>query len=823
MQYSFFGKDGFIWWMGVVEDRKDPIFLGRVRVRIFGWHTDDLTQLPTADLPWAVPSLPLSGGRNSLKEADWCWGFFMDGQEAQKPVVVGYIPGINEKTSDPNKGFGDPTDPNLLEPGSVPRPPNMGRRRLGIYEPRIFRTSFLRYIAKLDPPQDIRDGLVRLTDALFLDKSSLKIISELPSGLSNVANELSQMQDELTDEIKKQINSAIQFVLSKIYELADLVREEVSSAIDGALESVSRFANENSLPGTNLAFGELANGISLADFDILKSKFDVNKDGQFNEDDVIALIEAALDGGGFFDGYVDAIADVPMSSYPLADRLNEPSTSRLSRNEKIEQTIVELKRKKLIPGEGAGFAGNTVGGAESSPTTFMEPMTPYAAKYPYNLVHESESGHVIEVDDTPGAERLHWYHKSGTFREIHPDGVQVSKTVNSEYNIIYGDYYNSTDFTFHVDAKKGIRLKSSANINMQSTGDLNNQVGSNLNFLVGKSLNSHVGENVNQRIGGKKLSLTENDSIESIKGTEWKTVSKGIYIESTGGPIKIESNEKIQLISPIGIDLLSPVVNVNPMSSGLGAQFTSEGLVVAGGVVSTKGSFVFLSAGMSGCYFSEVWGTLNAFTVFGDNVSGVNITGNLVQATVPPLPFGIFGLQIPPMPIPPVVIPPDLVVTPNKAENDKLIEDLMKKTISSADGGPKYGFFIPNGVVGDVYKPISDSTGNLVTLSALGSSHQLCEAIPTPVLEKVLIKYEAPDGKITQWEVIRPVHVPGKVIDTPVSVGMFEDKVRHMVRWPKPGREYPKQMFWIVNGKPMLILDSAERHQCKFGPYNDKL
>ena len=41
-------------FIGVVEDNKDPSKLNRVRVRIFGKHTEDITLLPTAELPWSV-------------------------------------------------------------------------------------------------------------------------------------------------------------------------------------------------------------------------------------------------------------------------------------------------------------------------------------------------------------------------------------------------------------------------------------------------------------------------------------------------------------------------------------------------------------------------------------------------------------------------------------------------------------------------------------------------------------------------------------------------------------------------------------------------
>ena len=51
---NFIGRNGFTWFVGVVEDRNDPIELGRVRVRAFGWHTDDKGAIPTDSLPWAV-------------------------------------------------------------------------------------------------------------------------------------------------------------------------------------------------------------------------------------------------------------------------------------------------------------------------------------------------------------------------------------------------------------------------------------------------------------------------------------------------------------------------------------------------------------------------------------------------------------------------------------------------------------------------------------------------------------------------------------------------------------------------------------------------
>ena len=83
---EFMGQDGFIWFVGVVEDRQDPLKLGRVRVRCLGYHTENVNELPTSDLPWASPLLPItSSGINGigqtplgLLEGSWVVGFFKD-------------------------------------------------------------------------------------------------------------------------------------------------------------------------------------------------------------------------------------------------------------------------------------------------------------------------------------------------------------------------------------------------------------------------------------------------------------------------------------------------------------------------------------------------------------------------------------------------------------------------------------------------------------------------------------------------------------------------------------------------------------------------
>ena len=106
LKTNFTGKDGFRWWIGQIAPEKvqgDQLngtgnaWGCRLKVRIYGYHPADLTELPDEDLPWAQILLSSQGGSGranrsqSLRVApgDTVLGFFLDGDDAQLPVVLG--------------------------------------------------------------------------------------------------------------------------------------------------------------------------------------------------------------------------------------------------------------------------------------------------------------------------------------------------------------------------------------------------------------------------------------------------------------------------------------------------------------------------------------------------------------------------------------------------------------------------------------------------------------------------------------------------------------------------------------------------------------
>ena len=125
-----FGKldmPDFAFWVGIVEAIGDVERAGRVKVRIFGYHTADKSALPTSELPYAVPINPVtSAGVNGIMESpnfvqgSTVVGAFMDGDEGQVPVIFGTIAGVPaERDFKDGQGFSDP-DQQFPREGSVP-------------------------------------------------------------------------------------------------------------------------------------------------------------------------------------------------------------------------------------------------------------------------------------------------------------------------------------------------------------------------------------------------------------------------------------------------------------------------------------------------------------------------------------------------------------------------------------------------------------------------------------------------------------------------------------------------------------------------------
>jgi len=344
---EFMGKNGFQWFVGVVEDRTDPKTLGRLRVRCLGYHTEGLDKLPTSDLPWAhvmnpITSATVSGlGQSPLGavEGTWVIGFFQDGEDAQQPIIIGTLPGVPSELPDTSskKGFQDAVN------GAYPK-----------------------------------------------------------------------------------------------YKETDVNRLAVSD-------------DENPHSSLTIRKADRTTDIGRADFN-----------------------------------------------------------------------QVDLSRAIL---------GTPVTLAGDDGTAFEEPVTPYNAQYPYNHVHESESGHIREIDDTPNAERIHERHSSGTGYEIHPDGSKVTRVKSDNYTLTAGDDFAHIKGNQSTTVDGGVRVFVNAD---SSTDDQNYtiEVGNNANVNIQVNKGN---VNIVTAEGGGDINLKSGKNIHM-------EATQGIYMKSSAMSIEVNGN-----------------------------------------------------------------------------------------------------------------------------------------------------------------------------------------------------------------------------------------------------------------------------------------
>ncbi|MFK5882883.1 MAG: hypothetical protein QM489_00930 [Candidatus Izemoplasma sp.] len=166
---------------------------------------------------------------------------------------------------------------------------------------------------------------------------------------------------------------------------------------------------------------------------------------------------------------------IPQGRYPQEKFLEESDVNRLARGEKLDDTLLEEKKTGKLRFSPTGGDADDIKRKKqiaipSVTGTWDEKDSMYGAKYPYNRVNESESGHVTEVDDTPGAERLHKWHRYGTYEEIGPKGERMVKIIGEDFCIVMNDKKLYVDGNFDITTKGFTNLFSISGINITSEG-----------------------------------------------------------------------------------------------------------------------------------------------------------------------------------------------------------------------------------------------------------------------------------------------------------------------------------------------------------------
>jgi hypothetical protein len=306
----------------------------------------------------------------------------------------------------------------------------------------------------------------------------------------------------------------------------------------------------------------------------------------------------------------------PNGKYPKYK--NEQDTNRLAYGNNLGRTIVIEKEAALKTDIKIANGG-----------TWNQSPVPYNATYPYNKVTQTESGHIMEWDDTPDAERINFHHKAGTFTEIDANGTQVNRIVGDGFEImerngfvyVKGAYNVTVDgaFNLRTDNVFNLEVSGAANINIYNNATVN--VSGNADMAVGGTFNLKSNKinlesegqfNIKAKTGlnlmaGADMNVFATGSIISESEANISNKAKGaVFVESgtdtnikSAALVNIQSEDKTNLLSADAVNI-EGAGNLN-LKSGATASLSGSGSVDinAGGAVAIDGSSVQLNDGAS--------------------------------------------------------------------------------------------------------------------------------------------------------------------------------------------------------------------------------
>ena len=246
----------------------------------------------------------------------------------------------------------------------------------------------------------------------------------------------------------------------------------------------------------------------------------------------------------------------------------------------------------------------------SNPSTvlFTEPASPadpdHPPLYPHNQIFDSESGHSLQLDDTPGRERVRLQHgKSKNFIEMHPNGDQVVKVFGENFDITIGKK------NVYVSGACNIIVKG--NCSMQVDGDFNQEVNGDYNLAVKGKMNvrgvkdisiqgdSDVEIGANERFGGS-LRFSSGQSLDLVSDLY---VSGSINCDSLTAESRVNAGMGVYagpfgFTSSLGGLSLGRPTPLTPVASP-GCIDIIGSVTALGSVTAPVGNFLKLNAGLA--------------------------------------------------------------------------------------------------------------------------------------------------------------------------------------------------------------------------------
>ena len=690
---------GFVqpmFFVGVVEDRNDPRVEGRVRVRAFGVHGSN-QDIPTEDLPWAT----LIIGSHDVNFTPpplnaWVFGFFIDGRDAQQPMILGLIPSQASELVDPNvRGWGAVPAENYDRESQGARPRDLGLSPMS----RLATGEFLNetYNEALETNRvrniPIAGGCAAGHNAVGNGNAWSNDIGETGDPQQDIRPRVLPASEQArVAELDN--DPAFQAELRRIAEKHGISREQVYGIIAGESSYnpsvINRFGyagffqfgqsaltDINQRQGTNYtpqSIARLSPAEQLRVYDNYLDRWNFRNssglgvmqaapafasrpgstevyaqgttawrnnpgwrgpDGRITVDSINAYYNRRNpppleqpSGPQLFDdpSQPDRIqqAQLDEQRFSRADEIRtriaaidarlEELGSRPQAEEARNQLIAERAQleSELAGLEGSGATEGTSGepysgyanpsNALGCVSSWEEPPSGYSARYPYNRVIETASGHSIELDDTPGGERIMIWHRDGSYVQITgtstthknmSDAYHVNERNNhvyiggnnivtiegDSYVLVKGDKVEEIEGNYKQIVHGNVQIGGGGRVEINGADSTDIRSASlsldsnveNLNIKTGKNIVFESGDTFNVKSKNVRLGASENMSV---------TGQKGLFLQSQGGDVHVKSDGNVFLNPDQNLFLRTEGGTISAEAKG-SIRFNSSGSFVS--------------------------------------------------------------------------------------------------------------------------------------------------------------------------------------------------------------------------------------------------
>lgn len=543
-------SDSVSWFVGVVEDRMDPLEQGRVRVRVWGLHPYEKTQGPvkgikTEDLPWMSVLQPTSSASVSgvqqaitgMVPGTHVYGHFLDKWKLNG-LVLGTYSSNSMVKANPNEGFADPTGQYPLYLGNDTNPLNRG----GI--PGDDSTVNIIQDANLDVginpdgkplseiPEDNNPNYTIQAMVQHDEGLRLKVYRDLNGrgwtvGFGHyISDNPNLTNDQINSELSKQVGREV------TGNPGSISMDEASKLFKEDLEKVQRDMRNNA--AVSPVYMKVNRSRQMA-LENMAFQLGIGGLAKFTN-----MLEAM-----FIGDWTTAYKETRNSLWFNQTKGRASRVSMIILTGNMESYGIPVNPNQNPNGRMVSFATLAAEPVASDPADpwvpedtrilFKEPPSSYKGQYPYVQTMATEGGHIQEFDNTPGQERYRLIHPTGSYDETAPDGRRTIKSVADAYymtqadcsTMIGGDNkvnvggnevkYNMADVRRQTDGNETIFIRGNDTKTVEGDGTLH--VKGNIKIIVEGDADIEVQGNAKSHVVGNHEYTVDGNLTWKIAGT----------------------------------------------------------------------------------------------------------------------------------------------------------------------------------------------------------------------------------------------------------------------------------------------------------------